>query len=214
MKKAIIFDMDGVISDTQKFHATAEHTLLKKFGIEMDPEVITRKYAGISDEQMFREIFYKNRVVVNDIKDVIFDKWNIMGKLSRGKITAMPHALTCISLVKRGGLKLAIASASTRDFITHVLDSLHIKDTFDVVVSAQEVEYGKPAPDIFLLAASRLELEPKECIVIEDGLSGVVAARKAGMKSVGLVTNQNNSLPADLVVSSLNQITLDKIRML
>lgn len=214
MKKAIIFDMDGVISDTQKFHAAAENKLLNKFGIDMEPEEITRMYAGISDEQMFKEIFAENNTVVKNISTIIFDKWRIMKKITKGKIKAVPHVIKLIRFLKNNGLKLSIASASTKDFIEFVVSSLHIKDKFDVVVSAQEVKHGKPAPDIFLLAASKLNVQPKDCVVIEDGLSGIVAAKKAGMKSIGLVTDKKRDLPADLVVSSLNQITLDQIQTL
>ena len=150
-KKAVIFDMDGVVSDTQKFHAEVESLLLKDFDINMTPEAITKQYAGVSDEEMFAKIFGKNRLKVDSIADIVFKKWDLMKQVASGRITAIPHAITLIQNLKKAGFKLAIASASTKIFINEVIAALNIAEYFDTYVSTQEVKHGKPAPDIFLL---------------------------------------------------------------
>ncbi|MEI6330953.1 MAG: HAD family phosphatase [Pseudanabaena sp. ELA645] len=214
MKQAIIFDMDGVISDTQQFHAEVESEILKRFEISMSPDEITYQYAGVSDEEMFAEIFEKHNIVVDDIQSVIFDKWEIMKEIAAGRIVAIPHAIDLIRSFNRNSFKLAVASSSTLSFINYVVDSLSIRDMFDALVSAQEVINGKPAPDIFLKAAERLDVAPTFCVVIEDGRSGMIGAGLAGMKSIGLVSNPNDDWPADLLVTSLSEIDIELVHNL
>ncbi len=105
-------------------------------------------------------------------------------------------------------------NAATKKFINEVVKELDLKKHFDVLVSAQEVENGKPAPDIFLLAASRLGVLPEEAIVIEDGKSGMIGAAAAKMKSIGLVADVTGDYPATLLVSSLEHISVDTIHEL
>lgn len=214
MKKAVIFDMDGVISDTQQFHAEVESKLLREFKIVLSPKEITKKYAGVSDEKMFKEIFTEYKTSIPDLTNLIFKKWGMMKEISKGKVIAIPYAIRLVNLLKENKFKLAIASASTLSFIEYVVTTLAIKDKFDTFVSAQEVVYGKPAPDIFLLAAERLRVAPKHCVVIEDGRSGMRGAKTAGMKSIGFVISIDENWPADMLVTSLNQLSATVIHNL
>lgn len=214
MKNAVIFDMDGVISDTQKLHAKVEVEILKRFGIYMATEEISKKYAGVSDDVMFAEIFRKHKVKLKDISAVISEKWKVMEKLPQRKIKAIPHSIGLVNSFKRNGFKLAIASASTTKFIIYVLKSLNILDKFDVIVSASEVKLGKPAPDIFLLVAKRLSVKTSDVIVIEDGRSGMIGARLAGMKCIGLVEDLKEDYPATRLVTTLSQISIEDMHAL
>lgn len=209
--KAVIFDLDGVLSDTQKFHAEVESALLKEFGVHLSPESITSMYAGVSDEEMFAEIFEKHGVTAASIGDVVRRKWDLMVQVARGSIVPVPHAVNLVRSLKRKGMKLAIASASSRTFIEEVVRVLGIKDCFSAIVSASEVARGKPAPDIFLLAARRLGVRPEESIVIEDGVRGMQGALAAGMKCIGLVSDASASYPATRIVVSLADVTDDVI---
>ncbi len=215
MNAAIIFDMDGVISDTQKFHAEVESLLLKEFGIMITPDEITRNFAGVADDAMFKQIFTANKICNNPpIDKIVMKKWDIMTDISRGRITAIPFAIELIQSLSGAGFKLAIASASTNEFIKEVLSELKLEKYFDANVSAQEVEHGKPAPDVFLLAAERLGVDPSESVVIEDGRSGMIGAAAAGMKVVGLVDDIRADYPANLLVSSLGDLTAQRLRCL
>lgn len=211
MQRAVIFDMDGVISDTQRFHASVESKILKEHGVTMTPREITAKYAGVTDKNMFEEIFKNHQIYYPNIEKIIFRKWDVMGKIVIGKIKAIPHVIKLIKSLNQSGFKLAIASASKLSFISTVINELKIQDYFDTIVSAQEVQNGKPAPDIFLLAAKRLQIEPKYCLVIEDGKSGMIGAKSAGMKAIGLVKDLQKDWPADIVTTSLRNVSIIKI---
>ncbi len=205
-KKAVIFDMDGVISDTQELHAEVESALLNEYGIVMTPEEIAREYAGVSDRAMFRELFERYTVLTGSVEDVVRTKWERMHQAKDGRMVPIPNAISLIQDLKREGFKLAVASASPKAFIDEVLRTLRISAYFDAVVSAEEVAKGKPAPDIFLLAATLLGVAPHEVVVIEDGRSGMIGARAAGMACIGLVSSGSGDFPATALVSSLSEI--------
>ena len=99
----------------------------------------------------------------------------------------------------------AIASAAPRKNVKTILEALHTADCFEAIVSAEDVHRGKPDPEVFLVAAAKLNVTPSHCIVVEDALHGIEAARAAGMKSIG-VTGNGKPLPADLATHSLVEL--------
>jgi len=120
-------------------------------------------------------------------------------------IAPLPGTLVWVNLLRRQGWIQAIASAAPRANVETILDVLHARECFEAIVSAEDVERGKPDPEVFLVAASKLGVAPEHCIVVEDALHGVEAARAAGMKSIG-VSQNGKHLPADIVVRSLDHL--------
>lgn len=210
MIRAVIFDMDGVISDTQKWHSQIESRILSKYGIKIKPAEITRRYSGVRDVDFLRDLFIQNHVRAKPGK-ASAEKWAEMRKKAEKGIPPIKGAKKLIKSFKKSGLKLAVASSSPISFIETVLKKLEITQ-FDRISSSREVKNGKPSPDVFLLAARRIKVKPEECLVIEDGFSGMIAAKKAGMKCVALSKSKQN--PADWTVGSLEKITLEKIQKL
>ena len=209
--KAMIFDMDGVISDTQGIHAKTESELLKSYGIAMHADEITRRYAGVGDEEMFREIFRRAQKEIPEIKRLVEKKWRIMDELVRGNVKEIPGTREFIERLENLGLPLAVGSASRLAFMELVLAELGLRHRFCVIASAEEVEKGKPEPDLFLLVANRLSVEPENCVVIEDAVSGMIAAKRAKMQCIGLVRDQNEqNYPADLIVTDLRNVPINK----
>jgi beta-phosphoglucomutase family hydrolase len=209
--KAMIFDMDGVISDTQGIHAKTESELLKSYGIAMHADEITRRYAGVGDEEMFREIFSRAQKEIPEIKRLVETKWRIMDELVRGNVKEIPGTREFIERLENLGLPLAVGSASRLAFMELVLAELGLRNRFCVIASAEEVEKGKPEPDLFLLVANRLSVEPENCVVIEDAVSGMIAAKRAKMQCIGLVRDQNEqNYPADLIVTDLRKVPINK----
>lgn len=211
MIKAIIFDMDGVISDTQGIHANTESELLKSYGIEMHPDEITRRYAGVGDEEMFRQIFSRGQKQIPEIEQLVEKKWRIMDQLVRGNVREVPGTREFIERLENLGLPLAVGSASRLSFMEMVLAELGLRDRFRVIASAEEVRKGKPEPDLFLLVANRLSVEPESCVVVEDAVSGMIAAKRAKMQCIGLVRDQiEQNYPADLIVADLREVPIDR----
>ena len=210
--KAIIFDMDGVISDTQKLHALVEEEILRRYGVNLSPEEITQKYAGTTDREFFEKIFNDHNISV-DVENIIKEKWERMIKISKNNISPISGAVELIKNLRRNDFKLAIASASPHNFIKLVLEELNLKGKFDVIVSAEDVKFGKPNPEIFLLAVKKLRVKPEECIIIEDGINGIIAGKKAGMKCIWFTKEENKTkVPADLIVNDLKELTIAKIK--
>ncbi|UCD03522.1 MAG: HAD family phosphatase [Candidatus Woesearchaeota archaeon] len=210
--KAVIFDMDGVVSDTQKLQVQVESELLKKYGIEMTTDELTETYAGVSDREWLKKLSEEYGVFI-DIDKTLEEKWEKLFLLVKDGIDAMPGVIEFIDKLRTSGFKLAIASASPVNFIEFVLSKLNLKDKFDVITSSTEVEHGKPSPDVFLLAAKRLGLKPEECIVIEDGVNGMVAAKRANMFCIGYVNRKvNKDLPADIIISNFNEINIEELK--
>jgi beta-phosphoglucomutase family hydrolase len=213
MVKAVIFDMDGVISDTQKLHAEVESKLLARFGVVLSPEEITKRYAGVRTREFFSRLLEEQGAVF-DIDQILEEKWEEMAILADDKVEEIPGSIALIKSLKAAKFPLAVASASNLRYVTTVLKKLGVDDAFDSVVSGDMVQKGKPDPESFLLAATNLGISPEQCLVIEDGISGMEAARSAGMYCIGLVHDLTKIYPTANLVSTMEEITLDRVRAL
>lgn len=184
MLKAVIFDMDGVLVDSEPMHAKANILALQKFNISIPMEYCYR-FIGSTTYFMCQSI----------VKDFSLDvspeellEANIEMKkelLQKEGHLPIPYVVDLIKDLHAHGIKLAIASSSPLDEIEGVMSSLQIKQYFDIYISGMSVAHPKPAPDIFLKAADLLQISPSECIIIEDSMNGVNAAYAAGITSIG-----------------------------
>jgi len=213
MIKNIIFDMDGVISDTQKLHSKIEAEILNRFGVNLTSQEITEKYAGIRTKIFFNELL-KNQNKSYNINTLIQEKWEKMTKLSQLGIDEIPGSSLLIETLSKANFSLAVASASNNIYVNRVLETLKVKKFFKAIVSGDMVKKGKPDPESFTLAADLLKANYKNCLVIEDGVSGMQAAKSAGMKCIGLTIDKNKKYPTKNLVTSLDEITIEYIKSL
>lgn len=210
--KAVIFDMDGVISDTQHVHARIEKEILARYGISMSEEEITKRFAGTPVTHLFHTLFEEHGILDVDIEALCREKRQaVMDATS--EIIEIPGAAKLIESLHHAGARIAVASGSNHTYIGIVLATLRLSDFFEVITSNYDVPHPKPAPDIFLLAAQKLGVEPADCVVIEDGISGMKGAKAAGMKCIALVKD-DDEYPADLVVKSFAEVSVEKINEL
>ena len=204
MTKSVIFDMDGVLIDSEPLHYESDRRTMREYGLELsDAEM--EAYVGITGEKMWADL--REKYGIADSVETLMRKQEAHKRALFGQdvqpIDGIPELLEALQSAGRG---IALASSSPRYFIDMVLEGLGLRRYFPVVVSGADVKKGKPAPDIFLRAAELLGVEPQHCVVIEDSGHGVRAAKAAGMHCIGLVTpnsgKQDLSL-ADIVVESV-----------
>lgn len=204
--QAIIFDMDGVISDTQKLHAKVESRLLREYGIDISPQDITKKYAGVKTSEFFEELLRVQKIPYN-LNLLMQEKWKQIEALADNSVDPIDGAIDLIKYLHSMGYKLAVASASNLNYVRTVIYSLNLNNYFDFLASSDMVTRGKPDPEIFLLASSKLGVNPVNCLVIEDGVSGMRGAVSANMKCIGLVNSREGKYPTKNLVLSLKEIT-------
>ena len=207
--QAIIFDMDGVLIDSEPLHFEVLNDVLA-----MDGQTLSRaeneEFIGATTEAMWQTLITRRGLVrsMDDYKER-YDQ-RLLGKL-RGPRRPSPGVMALVQHGRELGLCLGVASSSRRLWIEATLRSLGLSSTFDAVVSGDDVERGKPDPRIYLLAAQRLGVEPACCLAIEDSPNGVQSARGAGMAVLGIRTPYTAHLSLDgalRIVDSLADLDL------
>jgi beta-phosphoglucomutase family hydrolase len=208
MIKGIIFDMDGLMIDSEPFHQQAFNKALKKYGKSLTPEENSKLYVGITDLDAAEDIIKRKKLFISKEK-LVKQKQENYYKLLATKVISQPGLIELLKKLKLNGFKTAVASSSTLKEIKAVVDKLKINKYFNLLCSATHVKRGKPFPDVFLLAAKKLNLRPKECLVLEDAPSGVEAGKQANMKVFVIPSRETKNKDfskADKVLTSLNQV--------
>ncbi len=211
--KAVIFDLDGVITDTQKIKTQISIDLLfEKYGVELTPEDYEERYAGRKTRAIFKDIF--TRYNIEDDVDAFIDfrVQEIDAEVDLG-IPLIPGSLEIIDFLKGQNIKVGLASGGSREWVDKITKKTDIRKKLDTIAYSDEVEEAKPNPEIYLLAAHRLRISPENCLVIEDAKNGMKAAKNAHMQCIGLVENINDTgYLADLLVHDLKDIDFTKIK--
>lgn len=212
MKKAVIFDMDGVLIDSEPFWHKAEIEIFGKDGATLTEDMCVTQQGVkcLHVMQHWKELFpFLTRTAEEYAKLVeqsVFDQVTMFGKPMQGVVETL-------EMLGNAGVLRAVASASNYFQIYNVLDKLDIRECFDIIHSAQDEKFGKPAPDVFLHAAERLGVYPQDCIVVEDSGNGVLAGKRGGMTVVAVPEPKsfdNSAFDiADYKLHSLSEFTLD-----
>jgi beta-phosphoglucomutase family hydrolase len=205
--KAVIWDMDGVIADTSPYHFRAWREVFLKRGVELIQESFKKNF-GKRNDTIIRNTL-GDGISAAEIESISTDKEMIFRSLARNNVKPLPGVKALIKTLGESGFKQALGSSAPLENIRLVIGSLGIADAFQGIVSGEEVAEGKPDPQGFLLAAQKMTLEPGDCVVIEDAVAGVTAAKRAGMVCLAVTnTHPRESLAkADLVVDTLEGVT-------
>ena len=209
---AVIFDMDGVILDSEQVYQEIEREMYAELGIN-----VTRQehmtFMGTTENIMWEHMKSRHGLAEDPRELARRERERLLSRLrSPEGIPPIEGIEDLLQKLHEKGIPLLLASSSVREIIETVLQKLNIGQYFSGIVSGDEVERSKPAPDIFLEASSRAGLSPSKCIVIEDSVNGIRAARSAGMKVIGLKNAHSEDLDlsgADRIVHSLKEIDVD-----
>lgn len=208
--KAVIFDMDGVIIDSEPIHFEVDMQTMRDLGFDISSEEL-EKYVGTTNEYMFTDL--KNKYNINQsIEEIINYKVELTKKkIIQSDLDPIEGIKELLVALKNKNIPTAIASSSPRSFIDVVVSKFNLQDYFKYIVSGEEVVHGKPAPDVYIETAKKLGLLTEECTVIEDSRNGVLAAKAAGMKCIGFqnINSGNQDLSkADIIVKSITEIKI------
>lgn len=209
--KAAIFDLDGVVVDTAKYHYQAWKRLARELGFDFD-ERDNERLKGVSRMRSLEILLEIGGVSLNSVEpDALAAKKNgwyleFIRKMTPDEI--LPGAKELLEELRSKGIKLALGSASKNAPV--ILERLGLAAHFDTIVDGNKVTRAKPAPDIFLRGAEELNVEPANCVVFEDAEAGIQAAINAGMRTVG-IGNTDILKKADIVFPGVKMVTYDKL---
>ncbi|HEV8674518.1 MAG TPA: HAD family phosphatase [Methylomirabilota bacterium] len=204
---AVIFDLDGVLVDSEPLHLRATQAALGARGPSFS-ERDNRAFIGATDVEVLRVLR-----ILFDLPDptpaLVEAKNRHLVALIRAEVRPLPGVPAVPKGLREAGWRLALASASSPSVIKAILERVGLEGEFEAVVSGDEVSRGKPAPDGFLMAARRLGAPPEQCLVVEDSRNGVLAGKAAGMRVAavpGPATRHEDFSAADLVLPDLEAL--------
>lgn len=208
MKKfsAVIFDMDGVLVDSEPLHQQAFETLFEELGKKHNHGIVFHEYYGRSDRALLRDFIDKHKLP-DELEDLTQRKLKVFLKYLRERRPVFEELHQLIPELKKH-YKLGVASSSQHVVIDVVMEISGLRTHFDTIVGFEDIRFTKPDPEIYFTAAKRLGVRPSQCCVIEDAALGVQAAKMAGMTCIGLTT----SLPpeklkqADLIARTYEDV--------
>lgn len=213
-KFGVIFDNDGVLVDTEAFSEAAYRQALAEMGVEVDPADAER-YCGLTDADILRDMQQRYRT------DLDFDRFSSRKRelyftaAAAKDMRVFPGAKELVRKLKEAGVPIALASSAPREKIEFNLERSGLKPFFEHVVSGEDFERGKPDPEIFYTAAMCIDVPAMRCVVFEDSVNGLKAARAAGMFAVGVAnTFSTDALRphADEVLATLEDVDVANLR--
>lgn len=210
MIKAIIFDMDGVLLDSEPLHDDTTISILESFGISHDEAYeVLRPFVGRSSVDLWSSMIAKYNLDAT-VDELVNRQWKKnVASLPTFGIDRSAGLTELIQYAEEHDIKMGVASSSRGDFVEAVFDHLKLWPHIECMTSGLEVENGKPMPDIFLLSATKMDVEPERCLVIEDSTAGVQAGKMAGMYTIGYdnpTSAGQNVTAADRVVKRLDEV--------
>lgn len=192
--KAVIFDMDGVIVDSEPLWRRVMISSFNEIGIPFSDHEC-RITTGLRFKEVVEFWFKKHNIQsipIDEFDDLVIDRLHHLIKTESKLMIGVEEALENF---KNNQYKIGLATSSNNKFMNYVVDTLKVRPYFDVLCSAEHMDYGKPHPEVFLECSKKLEVKPSECIVIEDSLNGLIAAKAAGMRAIVVPDQEHRDNP-------------------
>ncbi|TXT58742.1 MAG: hypothetical protein BAJALOKI2v1_310030 [Promethearchaeota archaeon] len=208
---AVIFDMDGVLSDNSSAHLKSWQKLADEIGVEFTEDFFNQTF-GQTSIKILQKLM-QEEVEQEKLREWSERKERYYRKIVKDELEPLPGVKRLIEILNDHEFNLAVGSSGPRVNIEFLLEALEIKVYFDVIVGAEDVEKGKPDPEVFLKASDEFNINPRNCVVIEDAPVGITAARRAGMKTIALTTTHEREelQDADLILEDLSYLDIDDI---
>ena len=224
MLRAIIFDFDGVITDSEVLHLRAFNRSLAPHGVEITTKDYYQNYLGFSDFDCYKVLVDRGLLKIDEAKisDIIEEKTKIFEELTKAEGRTIEGVHDFLRMLEQNNVPMAICSGSLMAEIELMLEEAGLRDFFAAIVSAEQVKKGKPHPDGFLLSLKRINegcqspIAADQCVVIEDSRWCLEAAKKAGMHTIA-VTNSYDAEQlsmAERIVTRLTDLSMDDLQQL
>jgi len=207
---AVISDLDGVIVNSENEHFLSFQKMLKD---DYDIDYTKKRdegFLGTTDVHVFSNLKKMYPKIKEPMAELIDRRTEIFIEMMTGKVKPLPGVLDLFDRVRKDKIPLALGTSASRGVVEFTLTTLKLRDYFKTVVCANDVQHGKPAPDIYLEISKRLNVPPEKCLVFEDSFNGVTAAKAAGMKCIAVPcgpTLKEDLSMADHIVNSLTDVT-------
>lgn len=215
MIRAAIFDMDGLLVDSEPYWKIAEKKIFGNLGLHLSDDLL-RQVMGFRLSEVVEHWYAYQAWENKDFKKVEEDIIACMKELIEEHVTELPGVHHALNLCRDAGLKIALASSSSMVLIEAVIKKLRIENYFEQVCSAEFERYGKPHPDIFIHTAQKLGVAATECVVFEDSPNGMIAAKAARMKCIVVPEELKLNEPlwslAELKLQSLAQLSTQHLK--
>ncbi len=220
--KAVVFDCDGILVDSEPLHYRAFQQVLVPLGLGHDYSLYVDQYIGFDDREAFVEVFKDAGRTIEpyQLEELIRTKNTALLEIISKGISSFPGVVELVRHLSARNVPLAVASGSLRTEIESFLKALELEQCFSIIVSADDVERSKPNPETYQVALQKLQeklssghLDPKTCIAIEDTPAGILSAKKAGLFAIGVPHSftSDQLSEADLIVETLLHINLEKL---
>jgi beta-phosphoglucomutase len=212
--RAVVFDFDGVLADTERLHLSAFQDVFTPRGWQLDETAYFAEYLGFDDRGLVEAFTRARRLTLgrDELDALVAAKARRFAeRLGQGR-ALFPAAAACVTRMA-ARYQLAVASGALHAEIAFILDSAGITAAFQTIVGADDVDRGKPAPDAYVEATRRLAVKPAQAVAVEDSPWGLESARMAGLRTIGITTSYpaESLAEADVVIATLDELTTELV---
>ncbi|KAF0239785.1 MAG: hypothetical protein FD167_4320 [bacterium] len=203
--RAVLWDLDGTLIDSTDYHWQAWQETVEKEGYSLSREQFISCFGQRSETAVYS--YCHQGLALSDAQRIVINKQLRYREIIRTQgIELVPNAKELLLELKLKGWQQALATSASAEDVEMILGVLDLNNHFNTWVSAEAVKESKPNPEVFLIAANRLKVEPQKCIVVEDSAVGIEAAKRANMKSIGILSS-HKTLVANYLAKNLSEIT-------